>query len=67
MCWVYPGEFLVKALEGEGETVVIDTELVENGGVEVADAHFVLHDVVGVFIGFTVGDSTFDSATGHPG
>lgn len=40
------GEFLVEAHEGEGEAVVVDAELVEDGGVEVADADFVFDDVV---------------------
>ncbi len=61
------GESLVEALEGEGEAVVVDAELVEDGGVEVADADFVFGDVVGVVVGFAVGDAAFDASAGHPG
>lgn len=61
------GEFLVKALEGEGELVVVEAELVEDGGVEVADADFVFDDVVGIIVCFSVGDSAFDPTAGHPG
>ena len=46
---------------------MVDAELVENGGIEVADADFVFDDVVGVFVGFAVGDAAFDAAAGHPG
>ena len=46
---------------------MVDAELVENGGIEVADADFVFDDVVGVFVGFAVGDAAFDAAASHPG
>ena len=62
-----PVSFWSRPMKGEGEAVVVDAELVENGGVEVADGHFVLDDVVGVVVGLAVGDSAFDSSAGHPG
>ena len=46
---------------------MIDAELVEDGGVEVADTDFVFDDVVGIFVGFAVSDAAFDTASGHPG
>lgn len=61
------GEFLVEAEEGEGEAVVVDAELVEDGGVEVADGDFVFDDIVGVVVGFAVGHAAFDAAASHPG
>ncbi len=61
------GELLIEAEEGEGEAVVIDPQLVKNGGVEVAHGDFVFDNVVGVFVGLAVGDSAFDSAACHPG
>jgi hypothetical protein len=41
------GEALFEAAEGEGEAVVVDAELVEHGGVEVADVVGVAGDVPG--------------------
>ena len=60
------GEFLVQTHEGEGEFVVVDADLVQNGGVEVADPDFVFIDVVAIIVGFSVGHATFDAAASHP-
>ena len=48
------GEFLVEAHEGEGEAVVVDSQLVKNGGVKIADTDFVFEDIVAVVIGLTI-------------
>lgn len=61
------GEFLVEALEGESELIVVQAQLVENGGVEVADADFVFDDIVGILVGLAMSDAAFDPAAGHPG
>ena len=58
---------MIQAHEGEGEFVVVDTELVQDGSVEVADPDFVFDDIVAVIVGFSVGHATFDAAAGHPG
>lgn len=58
---------MVEAHEGVGESVVVDAQLVKDGGIEVADRNLVFDDVVGVIIGFSVSDTAFDSASGHPG
>lgn len=46
--------------------MVIDAELVEDGGVEVADVDRVFGDVVAKVIGLTVNLAAFDTAASHP-
>ena len=46
---------------------MVDSELVKDGGIEVADADLVLDDIVAIVVGFPVSDTSFDSSTGHPG
>ena len=45
---------------------MIDAELMENGGVKVADMHRVFNDVVTEVIGFAIDCAAFDTTTGHP-
>jgi len=64
--WFDAGELLVEALVIEGELVVINSQLVKDGGVKVADVDGILGDVVAEVIGLAVNLSAFDAATGHP-
>ena len=50
---IHARDSLVEALEREGELVVVEAELVEDGGVEVADTDFVFDDVVGICLLYT--------------
>ena len=50
----------------EGEAFVIDTELIQQGGVEVVYVYAVLHDVVAVVVGETVGSTWFCTAARDP-
>ena len=61
-----PGKALVEALELEGKPSMVDAEAVEDGGVEIVDMDRILGDVVAEVVGFAVGDSALDTATGHP-
>lgn len=45
---------------------MINPQAVEDGGVEVVDVDGVADNVVAEFVGFTVRDATFHSATRHP-
>ena len=63
---VYVGESEVASLESVGEFFVVDTELVEEGSVEVVNVDFVDFCVVSEFVCFAVGDAGFDSSSGHP-
>lgn len=60
------GQALVEALEGVDELLVIESDGVKKGGVEVADADFVYGGLVADFVRFAVPCSAFDSAAGHP-
>ena len=46
--------------------MVVDTELLENGGVEVVDGNAILCDGVAELVGGSVGCAAFDSSAGHP-
>ena len=55
------------ALKLVGQAFVVDTEQVQNGGVEIVDMHFVIgDDVIREIIGLAEGRATFDAATRHP-
>ena len=43
---------------------MIDSDLIQDGGVEVADMHAVADDVVAVVVGLAVLDARFDAAAG---
>src|SRR5687768_16660880 len=54
------------ALELEREPLVIDSEQLQDGGLEVVDVDGVLGDVVPELVGLAVGDAALDPAAGHP-
>ena len=49
-----------------GEFFMVDTEKVEDGGIEVVDVDWVFGDVVTPIICLTVCDAAFYSTAGHP-
>ena len=60
------GEAEVAAAPAEGEALVVDAELVEDGGPEVVDGGDVGEGAVAEFVGGTVGDAAFDAGAGEP-
>ncbi|MFM1944913.1 MAG: hypothetical protein RI897_3895 [Verrucomicrobiota bacterium] len=60
------GEFHIEALVSVGEALVIDTEEVEHGGVEVTDVDDIFDGVIAEFIGSAVGGAGLDTAAGEP-
>ena len=64
---VHIGQAEVAALVLVGELLMINTELVEQRGVEVVHVHGILDDVVAVVIGLAVSNSPFEAAAGYPG
>ena len=46
---------------------MVDTELVEDRGAEVADRDFIFNDIIGVVVCFAVSGSALDSTSSHPG
>ena len=61
-----PGDLFVQSAVGIDEAVVVDAQLMKNGGIEVADMDRVLGHAPAVVIGFPVGDASLDPAAGHP-
>ena len=60
------GEPEMPALEFEGELLVVDAELVQDGSLEVVDVDMVLGDVEADVVGGPVGLANLDAATRHP-
>ena len=46
---------------------MIDAELVEDRGAEVADGNFIFNDIIGVVVRFAIRRSALNSAPSHPG
>ena len=63
---LHAGELLVEPQMAVGEPLVIETEQVQDRGMEVADVHWVLDDVVGEVVGLAVDPSPLRAAAGHP-
>jgi hypothetical protein len=60
------GQAVVAALEFVGELMMVDSQAVQDCGVEVVDVDRVADDIVAVVVGFAVGDSATDASSGHP-
>lgn len=63
---LHSGEFEIEAGAAEGEVFVVDSEAVEDGGLEIGHFDFVFDDVEAHFVGGADGDPTFDAAARHP-
>ena len=61
------GKAVVAAGVAIGEPGVVETHLVEDGGVEIVHVTFVLGDGVTVVVGLAIGDAAFEAAAGNPG
>ena len=60
------GESEFPAVVDVGEAFVVEPKQVEDGSVEVINAHLIDGGLVSEFIGGSVVDSTFDAGAGHP-
>ena len=63
---LHSGEALVESEVAVGEAFVINTQGLQDGGVEVVHMNGVLQNIVSVFIRFTVLESSLEASTGHP-
>ena len=65
---VHVGEAAVDAVFAEGESFMVEAELVEDGGVDVVDLGrvFAVGGFVAPLVAFAVRDSAFDSAAREP-
>ena len=60
------GEFLIEAAVGVGEAMMVEAELVEHGGVEVADVVRILGNLPTEIVGRADGMAALDAGSGHP-
>src|SRR5262249_17369446 len=60
------GQTEIPALETVSELLVIKSEAMKDGGVEVVDVDRVLDDVIAEIVGLAVTDAGFDASTSHP-
>lgn len=60
------GEFLIQPEKRERKPSVVDTQLVQDRGIEVPNMNGILNHVVAEVISRAVRDAAFDSAAGHP-
>ena len=60
------GKLPIQTLMFDREELVLDSKQVEHGGVHIVHMHTVLDRMVPQFIGLSISDSAFYSATGHP-
>jgi hypothetical protein len=60
------GESEFTAVVDVGEAFVIESEQVEDSGVQVIDTDFIDGGFMSEFIGGSVVDSAFDAGAGHP-
>ena len=56
----------VTAVIAIGESLVIETQLMENGGVEVMHMDLPFHGVVAIGVSISMGDPWFESTSGKP-
>ena len=59
------GEADVEALIWNAQSLVVESEEIQHGGMKVADVDNVFHRVVAEFVGGAMGDAAFDAAAGE--
>jgi hypothetical protein len=67
MCLFNARETLRQTAKLESKSLMIDSQLVQNRGIEVANVNRVFGDVVSKIVGGAVVVTRFDAAAGHPG
>ncbi len=66
MGFFHASQFLIKALEGEDELLMIHAEEVKHGGMKVPDVYGVFDYVIAEVIGFAVVHAALDSSACEP-
>lgn len=64
--WLNAGQSLVETLVLEGESLMIDSQQVQDRGVEVADVDRILNDVVGEVVRLSVNGPALGTTARHP-
>ena len=60
------GQAAVDAVVAIREPLVIDTQQVQHGGVQIAHMHDIFHGVVAKLVGRAIGRTAFDAPAGEP-
>jgi len=60
------GEAMVAAAVTVGQALVVESEAVEEGGVEIVDVDRVLHGLAPEIVGLPMDQASADAASGHP-
>ena len=60
------GQPIFAALETVEQPLVVEAELMQNGGLEVVHVHFIFGDLEAELVAGAVGDAAFHAAAGHP-
>ena len=63
---LHAGESLIESLVFERELLVIETQQMQHGSVEIVDVAGVFDDVIGEVVGFSVDSAGPGAAAGHP-
>ena len=64
VCFFDSGRFFIQAVVRKSESIVIDSQLVKNRGIEIANVDRVFDNVVTELIRFAVDDAISNPATG---
>src|SRR5207249_6457636 len=63
---MHVGEPMVAALELKRQPGVVDSQAVQNGGVQVMHVDGIADDVVTIIIGFSMGNARLDASSSNP-
>lgn len=66
MRFLHPSKTGVKSLKFEGESLVVNSHTMEDGGVHIVDMHGILNDIVTVIVCGAMDVAAFDPSTRHP-
>ena len=66
VCWFDTGKALIKTLKFERQLFVVNSQTVQDGGIQVTDVNGIFNDVVAIVVRLAVLNSTLNTAAGHP-
>lgn len=59
------GQSMVAAAMAESQAFVVDAQLVQQRSMDVVNVYGIADDAVAKLVGLSIGDTTFEAATGH--
>ena len=60
------GQTVPSTLMPKGQTLMVDAQQMEHGGLEVVNMHGILHNIIAEIIRLAIGDPGFYAPSGHP-